>query len=333
MSSSEQKKTKIALLNGGNSGERDISNKTGSAVLKGLHDLGFSVLQFDPSAPNFANQILQHKDEILAVFNCLHGTQGEDGTMQGFLDVLELPYTHSHVLTSAIGINKYFAKIILEKYAIQTPKFKILSKDEYFNIISKGLEVMPKPYVLKPTSNGSTLGVHLFFNREDEDHFLDNVWKEWNFGEEFLLEDYIPGKELSVVVYRDNPLAVVEIVSNNENDFYDFSAKYAQGQSRHILPADSLPNATYELALHWARRAHEILSCKTVSRSDFRYNPSLGTNGLYFLEINTQPGLTETSIVPEMLAYKGISFQQLLLDLLADAGAQVRDYIRNLSGK
>ena len=230
--------------------------------------------------------------------------------MQGLLEVMEIPYTHSGVLASSLAMDKQRAKAVFEDADIPAPTGKIVSRDE-----AAGGKVMPAPYVVKPNDQGSSVGV--FVVREGDNRPPDALLDpKWNLGEEVLVETFIPGRELTVAVMGGKPLCVTEIMPATE--FYDYEAKYAEGGSRHVLPAD-IPADVTERALELAKKAHECLGCRGLSRADFRYDDNKDGDGLYCLEVNTQPGLTPTSLAPEQAAHLGMSFPELCAWIVEDA--------------
>jgi len=230
-----------------------------------------------------------------AVFNALHGRFGEDGCIQGLLNFLDVPYTHSGLMASALAMDKPMAKRIVAAAGVPVVEDRIVSRAELL-----ADDPIARPFVVKPPNEGSSVGIYFMMDGDSRDAFTNS----WPFGNEVMVEAYIPGRELTVSVMGDRPLAVTEIVT--EREFYDYDAKYADGGSRHILPAD-IDKKTYDEALHLAGVAFKALGCRGVARADFRFD---GTS-LYFLEINTQPGMTPTSLVPEQAALAGISFSEL----------------------
>jgi D-alanine-D-alanine ligase len=245
------------------------------------------------------------------VFNALHGEWGEDGRIQGVLDYLQLPYTHSGVLASALAMDKDKSKAVFAQAGLPLAKGKLLHRFE-----AAKAHPMPAPYVVKPNAQGSSVGVFIVregANRPPE-QLLD---PDWSFGEEVLVEEFIDGKELTVAVMHDRgALAVTEIFVTSDGDWYDFDAKYAEGGSRHEVPANIPQDVTDELK-RAAVAAHHALGCRGVTRSDFRYDPE--RNRIALLEVNTQPGMTPTSLVPEQAAHVGMSFEQLVAWILEDA--------------
>jgi D-alanine-D-alanine ligase len=244
-------------------------------------------------------------------FNVLHGRPGEDGTIQGILEILRIPYTHSGVLASALAMNKQAAKVAMIAAGVPVPEGRVVSRAE----AAKG-HVLPRPYVLKPVSEGSSVGV--FIVTEEHAHPPQELTRpDWSFGEELLAERFIAGLELTCAVLGDEALGVIEIEAATR--FYDYEAKYAPGGSRHILPARISPDV-YERVRELSLAAHRALGCRGVSRADFRFdNRAGGTGELACLEVNTQPGMTETSLVPELAAYNGMPFGELVKWIAEDA--------------
>jgi D-alanine-D-alanine ligase len=242
--------------------------------------------------------------------NVLHGRPGEDGTLQGLLEVLGIPYSHSGVLASALAMKKDIAKSVLKAAGVPVPGGMVVARAE-----AAKRHLLPLPYVIKPVAEGSSVGV--FIMREDHKHPPQELTRaDWAFGDQVLVEPYIPGKELTCAVMGDRALGVIEIVPTVR--FYDYEAKYAPGGSKHLLPAP-VPADTYREVQRLALAAHRALGCRGVTRSDFRFDDGLGAKGLFCLEVNTQPGMTETSLVPELAAHEGISFEDLVKWMVEDA--------------
>jgi len=240
----------------------------------------------------------------------LHGRPGEDGTLQGVLEIAGIPYSHSGVLASALAMQKDIAKMVLKAAGVPVPGGRLVARAE-----AASAHVLPRPYVIKPVAEGSSVGV--FIVNEDQAHPPQELTRpDWSLGETLLAEPYIPGKELTCGVMGDKALGVIEIVPAVK--FYDYEAKYAPGGSRHLLPAPIAPGV-YEEVQRLSVLAHRALGCRGVSRADFRYDDSKGAAGLYCLEVNTQPGMASTSLVPEMAAHAGISFVELVRWMIEDA--------------
>ncbi len=301
---------RIAVLKGGWSPEREVSLNSGAAAAKALRAAGYDVMEIDAQR-DLAARLHEAKPD--AVFNALHGQWGEDGCVQGLLEVMGIPYTHSGVLASSLAMDKQRAKAVFEDAGIPSPFGKIVTREE----AAKG-HVMETPYVIKPNAQGSSVGV--FIVRKGENRPPSELTsKEWSLGEEVLVEKFIPGRELTVAVMGDRALCVTEITTALA--FYDYEAKYAAGGSKHVLPAD-LPVAVTERCLDLSLRAHNALGCRGVSRADFRYDPEADGEQLFCLEVNTQPGLTATSLAPEQAAHLGISFPELCAWMVEDASCQ-----------
>lgn len=298
----------IAVLKGGWSTERAVSLVSGAKCAEALRAEGFRVSEVDVD-DTLATVLTELKPDI--VFNALHGRWGEDGCVQGLLEMLRIPYTHSGVLASAAAMDKPTAKRLFHDAGIACPEGAVMQR----SALKNGHPMAP-PYVIKPLTEGSSVGVHII--RQGDNAPPSQIAAEsQEFGDKVLVERYIPGHELTVAVMGDRALAVTEIVS--ETKFYDYEAKYSAGGSRHVIPAD-IDARVYDRAMQVALTAHQSLGCRGVSRADFRYDSSVaGLAGLYLLEINTQPGMTPTSLVPEQAAYHGISFNSLCRWLVEDA--------------
>ena len=305
-----RKYNRIAVLKGGWSPEREVSLNSGAAAAQALAEAGYEPIEIDATR-DLAVQLKEAGPD--AVFNALHGQWGEDGCVQGILEVLEIPYTHSGVLASALAMDKQRAKAVFEDAGIPSPTGKIVTRAE-----AAGGEVMPAPYVVKPNAQGSSVGVYII--REGDNRTpAELTSKEWALGEDVLVEKFIPGRELTVAVMGDRALCVTEITTSLA--FYDYEAKYAAGGSTHVLPAD-VPSEITERCLDLALRAHQALGCRGLSRADFRYDPNADGEQLYCLEVNTQPGLTSTSLAPEQAAHLGIPFPELCAWIAEDASCQ-----------
>jgi D-alanine-D-alanine ligase len=298
-------KKRVVVIMGGISSERQVSLVSGAAVTKALLEAGFDATSFDLGA-DIAALIAALTPPPDAVFNALHGRFGEDGTLQGLLELLAIPYTHSGVLASALAMDKPMTKRIVETVGVRTPKGRVVTRAE----LRRG-HPLPPPYVVKPVAEGSTVGVHIVRPNENLPPIDESV------GETMLVEEYIKGRELTAGVMGDRALGVTEI--QFQGGIFDYTAKYTAGHAQHILPAQ-IPQAVYDEAMRVALLAHQTLGCRGISRSDFRYDDSKpGTTGLYFLEINNQPGFTPISLVPEQAARTGISFGALVTWLVENA--------------
>ena len=287
---------RIAVLMGGISAERDVSLATGVQVVDALRTNGYIVQPVEVGA-DLAALIAALTPAPDAVFNALHGRFGEDGTIQGVLDYMGIPYTHSGVRASALAMNKAAAKAVFAAAGLPVAPHRIVPVSELAEA-----DPLPPPYVLKPTNEGSSVGVHII---KDRDNRRAAIARDWAFGAQIMAEDYVTGRELTVSVLDDRALVVTEIFADG---FYDYQAKYTQGGSRHAVPADIDPELA-ERAKHIALTAHRALGCRGASRADFRYDPA--QNRLILLEVNTQPGMTATSLLPEQAALCGIDFPAL----------------------
>jgi len=297
----------VAVLMGGWSAEREISLRSGTACADALERSGYQVSRIDVDRDVAATLRARKPDVAL---NVLHGRPGEDGTLQGLLEVLGIPYSHSGVLSSALAMKKDIAKNVLEAAGVPVPGGMVVARKE-----AAKRHLLPLPYVIKPVAEGSSVGV--FLVREDHKHPPQELTRaDWAFGDQVLVEPYIPGKELTCAVMGDRALGVIEIVPTVR--FYDYEAKYAPGGSKHLLPAP-IASDVYREVQRLSLAAHRALGCRGVTRSDFRFDDSLGVKGLFCLEVNTQPGMTETSLVPELAAHEAIGFEDLVKWMVEDA--------------
>jgi len=294
----------FAVLMGGWSAEREVSLRSGVACAEALKDSEFKVTVVDVGHDIAAKLAGLRPD---AALNMLHGPYGEDGCVQGLLEILEIPYTHSGVLASALAMNKARARDIFQRADIPVAEGKTLSRFDAGRI-----HAMKAPYVVKPIANGSSVGV--FVVRENDAPPQELLASDWELGDTVLVEHYVAGKELTCAVMGDKVLDVIEITS--ELPFYNYKAKYAPGGSRHILPAP-IPADVYKKVQSLSLAAHQALGCRGVSRSDFRFDDATGE--LVCLEVNTQPGMTPTSLVPELAAHTGLTFTQLVEWMIEDA--------------
>ena len=299
---------RVAVLLGGLSAEREVSLVSGRACAKALRDEGFDVTEIDVGH-DVAERLRDAKPD--AVFNALHGRWGEDGCVQGLLELMEIPYTHSGVLASALAMHKERAKAAFRAASLPVADSVVVDR----HVVAGGHQMEP-PYVVKPVNQGSSVGVYIV--REGDNRPPEVLASsDWNLGDEVMVEEYIPGRELTVAVMGGvGPLAVTEIVPKMA--FYDYDAKYAPGGSEHVVPAH-IPNSVRDEAMELSMRAHVALGCRGVSRTDLRYDDTKGANRLIVLEVNTQPGMTPTSLVPEQAAHKGMSFRALVHWILEDA--------------
>lgn len=301
----------IAVLKGGTSPERDVSLVSGKAVAKALRDCGARVTEIDVGADvGLLLKALDPKPDV--VFNALHGRLGEDGCIQGLLEMLRIPYTHSGVAASAIAMDKPLAKRLFAEAGLPLAEGRVVSRGEFGPKMGIG-----KPYVVKPLNQGSSVGVRVVFEN-DPDPRAEDI--DWGFGETVLIEAYVPGREVHVAVMGDRALGAVEI--RPKGRFYDYQAKYTAGGADHVMPAP-LPAPVYAEALRIALGAHQALGCRGVSRADLRYDDTrvagqaMGRFAL--LEVNTQPGMTPLSLVPEIAAHVGINFRDLVLWMVEHA--------------
>ena len=296
----------VAVLMGGWSAEREVSLRSGKACSDALDRLGYRVTRIDVT-PDIAAALTAAKPDV--ALNVLHGRPGEDGTLQGLLEILGIPYSHSGVMASAVAMRKDYAKKLFRAAEVPVAEELLVDRTE-----AAKRHLMPPPYVIKPIAEGSSVGV--FIVTEAHPHPPQELYRDdWAFGDIVMLERYIPGKELTCAVLGDRALDVIEIEPTTR--FYDYEAKYAAGGSKHLLPAPVLPNV-YQEVRRLALAAHNALGCRGVSRADFRYDDR-GTGELVCLEVNTQPGMTETSLVPELAAYAGITFDELVRWMVEDA--------------
>ena len=298
----------IAVLMGGWSAEREVSLRSGTACADALERQGYKVTRIDVDR-DVAEALKAAKPDV--ALNLLHGRPGEDGSIQGMLEILAIPYTHSGVLASALAMQKDRAKVVLRDAGVPVPEGVLISR-----LAAARAHALERPYVIKPVAEGSSVGV--FIVTEEHTHPPQELTRpDWPYGEEVLVERFIAGKELTCAVMGDGALGVIEIVPTVH--FYDYESKYAPGGSKHLLPAPIKPNV-YQEARRLAVLAHRALGCRGVSRADFRYDDRMeGTQGLVCLEVHTQPGMTETSLVPELAAFAGIPFEELVRWMVEDA--------------
>ena len=296
-------KKRVAILEGGNSVEREVSLSTGHSCSKALIGLGYIVKSID-TKENFIDELIKFKPDV--VFNALHGRYGEDGIIQGLLETLKIPYTHSGVQASSIAMDKNLAKICFKEAGIPVVEHIIL--DESFSLNNIPFKL---PCVIKPLAGGSSVDVKILKNAND----WQPIKNSGNKNKKYLVEPYIPGRELTVATLGNKSLIVTDIISDN---WYNYDAKYKIGASKHIIPA-KIPVNIEKLCLDYALIAHDKLGCRGVTRTDFRWNEKLGSKGLFILELNTQPGMTPTSLVPEQANFIGMSFEDLCDWLIEDA--------------
>lgn len=305
----------VAVLMGGWSGEREVSLVSGAAVNDALKNAGYKVTTIDMGR-DIGALLPKLSPRPDVVFNALHGRYGEDGCVQGLLEILNIPYTHSGVIASALAMNKPMAKKVFESVGIRCAPGEIVSRD-----VALKRDVMRRPYVVKPLNEGSSLGVRIVTKNDEARPFAHAAWP---YGDEVLVERYIPGREITVAVMGDRALGALEL--RPHSGFYDYDAKYSSDPNRaaeHVVPAP-LAKSAYKEVLSLALRAHRALGCRGVSRADFRYDDtkrkgSRKAGRFYLLEVNTQPGMTPRSLVPEIAADSGISFQQLVVWMVENA--------------
>ncbi|HUA53602.1 MAG TPA: D-alanine--D-alanine ligase [Candidatus Sulfotelmatobacter sp.] len=303
---------RVLVLMGGWSAEREVSLSSGAEVARALIEHGYRVDTLDVTRDvGRLMAALSPKPDV--VFNALHGKGGEDGTIQGLLDLLEIPYTHSGVLASALAMDKPAAKQAFVAAGLRCPEGIVVPRE----VLLRG-DVMSRPYVVKPPAEGSSVGVRIVREHDNAQPFDGESWR---FGEEVLVERYIPGREITVAVLGEptGPRALGALEIRPRGGFYDYTAKYTDGQAAHLMPAPLAP-AVYDEALRIAETAHRELGCRGVSRADLRYDDTRGEPGLlYLLEVNTQPGMTPLSLVPEIAAAAGIAFPQLVAWMVENA--------------
>jgi len=298
----------VAVLMGGWSAEREVSLRSGKACADALERQGYRVSRID-IARDVGTVLGTLRPDV--ALNMLHGRPGEDGTIQGVLEILGIPYSHSGVLASSLAMQKDYSKALFKAAGVPVAEGIVATRQE-----AAGAHLLPRPYVIKPVAEGSSVGV--FIVTEAHEHPPQELYREdWAFGDNVVVEAYIAGKELTCAVVKGEPTAVIEIVPTVR--FYDYEAKYAPGGSKHELPAQILPKV-YQEVRRLTVAAHCALGCRGVSRADFRYDDRKeGTGGLVCLEVNTQPGMTETSLVPELAAHAGITFDELVRWMVEDA--------------
>lgn len=292
----------VAVLMGGRGAERDVSISTGHECAAALRQVGYTVVEIDANVSLVENLIKITPD---VVFNALHGRWGEDGCVQGILEWLEIPYTHSGILPSALAMDKQKAKDLFRNTGLPVAESFLVSS----NSVGKSSLITP-PYVIKPNNEGSSIGVYFVQGNEDIPPKLSE-----EISGHIMIEAYVPGRELTVTVVGDRSLTVTDILTD---DWYDYDSKYSDGGSKHVVPA-KLPEEIFEKCLKYALKAHQVLGCRGISRTDFRWDESKGLAGLIILETNTQPGMTPTSLSPEQAAAVGMSFPALCQFLVEDA--------------
>ena len=306
---------RVAVLMGGWSAEREVSLTSGAGIVKALEERGHTAIAVDMGATPAEGKELPAK--LLAanadvVFNALHGVPGEDGTVQGLMDVMGLTYTHSGLATSVIAIDKVLTKQHLVPHGIPMPGGRIVASEELF-----AADPLPRPYVVKPVNEGSSVGVAIVTAQGNYGNPIGrDVKGPWQDFDELLAEPFIRGRELTVAVLGDKALCVTEL--KPKTGFYDYDAKYTDGLTEHVCPAD-VPADVAQAMMAIALKAHQLLGCKGTSRSDFRWDDEQGVDGLFLLEVNTQPGMTPLSLVPEQAKYLGMSYGELVEAIIAEA--------------
>ena len=301
--------THVAVLMGGWSSEREVSLNSGKACVRALESVGYRVTPVDVDR-NIGSTLASVRPDV--AFNALHGPYGEDGTIQGILEVLGIPYTHSGVLSSALAMNKQFAKIVMAASGIPVPEGRTVSRAE-----AAEAHVLEPPYVLKPVAEGSSYGV--FIVPEGQAHPPQELTRhDWSHGETLLAEKFVAGRELTCAAMGDRALGVIDIRAA-DGGWYDYNAKYSKGGSIHILPAQIKGNI-YQRIQELTVAAHKALGCRGVSRADFRYDDRPdGTGELVVLEVNTQPGMTPLSLVPEQARHRGMNYAALVQRIVEEA--------------
>jgi len=299
---SEQTHPKVAVLMGGPSAEREVSLSTGRGCAAALRDAGLDVVEVD-AGPDVVARLQEIKPDV--VFNALHGRWGEDGCVQGLLEWLRIPYTHSGVLASALAMDKQRSKDVFKRAGLPVMESVIADKAEVTT-----RHVMEPPYVVKPNNEGSSVGIYIVNEGANTPPQLAETMPD-----EVMVETFAPGREMTTTVMGDQALGVTDIITDG---WYDYEAKYAEGGSRHEVPAN-IPQEIYDACMEYAVRAHQALGCRGVSRTDFRWDESRGLDGLIILEVNTQPGMTPTSLSPEQAELIGISFSDFCVWMVEDA--------------
>ncbi len=305
----KKKFKKILVVLGGTSGERAVSLESGKACIKALKKIKYKVSSFDPKKQNFN---LINKSKTDAIFNALHGKDGEDGVAQSYFEYLKIPYTHSGVLSSFNAMNKLISKKIFLKSKIKTPKYFSIDRSYKISALDKKLKFKKicYPVIIKPINEGSSLGVELCKNKKILIRSIKKLIKKYN---QAMIEQYIPGQEIQVAIINGEPLGAIELIPKRR--FYDYKAKYTKSaKTKHIMPA-RLTKSKYSEVLKIAKKTHNAFKCRGVTRADFKFYKG----NFYLLEINTQPGMTSLSLVPEIANYKGINFERLVEKILLDA--------------
>jgi len=293
---------KVVVLMGGPSAEREVSLSSGRECAAALRDAGYNVVELDAGA-DVAVRLTEIAPDV--VFNALHGRWGEDGAVQGILEWLQIPYTHSGILSSALSLDKQRTKDVYRKVGLPVVSSILASSDDV-----RKAHMMPPPYVVKPNNEGSSVGIYIVHEDANGPPQLAA-----DMPDEVMVEAFAPGRELTTTVMGDKPLTVTDILTDG---WYDYEAKYAPGGSRHVVPAE-IPQEVFDACMDYALRAHQALGCRGISRTDFRWDETRGLDGLILLETNTQPGMTPTSLTPEQATHVGITFPQLCAWMVEDA--------------
>ena len=299
----------VAVIYGGWSAEREVSLSSGVECIKALREKGYQVTEIDATR-DLAAQLSAIDPKPDVIFNALHGRWGEDGAVQGLLEIMDIPYTHSGVRASAIAMDKMSAKAMFMEYDIPCARHVWVTRDDITNGVA-----LPPPYVLKPNNEGSSVGVEIILTAEEEQNMLA---RDWVHGAGVMQEEFVPGREVTVAVKDGEAMEVIEILTGN-HAFYDFESKYAQGGSEHVVPADISDDLRTKLRQN-AEAAYRALGCRGIARADFRYDPK--HDRLAILEINTQPGMTPTSLVPDAARHDGFSFADIVAWMVEDASCE-----------
>jgi D-alanine-D-alanine ligase len=299
----------VAVLMGGWSAEREVSLMSGAGIADALEMIGHRVTRIDMDR-DVARRLVEGRPDL--VFNALHGTPGEDGSVQGLMDLIGLRYTHSGLATSVIAIDKVLTKAILVPHGIRMPEGRVVASESLY-----AGDPLPRPYVVKPVNEGSSVGVAIVTEGGNQgDPIGRDSEGPWKHFDHLLAEPFIHGRELTVAVLGDEALAVTEL--RPQSGFYDYDAKYTEGLTEHVCPA-RIPDELRDAAMATALKAHGLLGCRGCSRSDFRWDDRRGEEGLYLLEVNTQPGMTPLSLVPEQARHVGMSYEELVRRIMEEA--------------
>jgi D-alanine-D-alanine ligase len=304
------KNLNVVVLMGGWSSEREVSLTSGRGVAEALRERGWSNITEVDMDRNVAAVLAAIRPDV--VFNALHGTPGEDGTVQGMLDLMQIPYTHSGLETSVIAIDKELTKMVLVPHGVRMPAGEIVESESLFRE-----DPLPRPYVVKPVNEGSSVGVAIVTQDGNYGHPIGgDVPGPWDDFDRLLAEPFVKGRELTVAVLNDEALAVTEL--RTKAGFYDYAAKYTDGLTEHVCPAE-VPDDIAQAMMDMAVKAHRLLGCRGASRSDFRWDDEQGEAGIFLLEVNTQPGMTPLSLVPEQAKVRGIGYGELVERMIEEA--------------